>query len=285
MNRRKVAPNRTTLNCMVKYATFSNNSDALLNLLLQFKINDGGSFGLQYHLNEYETQLYLNSLVQLNQRDLAKSILTSLVTIRKKYYKLNHNDSMPMTSTVSSFDKLNKTASKCYDIIIKDQKLIQFVPHLNSNMFLPFYKTLTSFDELRQLNQIMTNNRISFTNEIIGSIFEYLHSVKSELDLTGFKYIMADLFLNKNENGNNLGLAYLLFNGKNLELFKDIVWDLMGRGHIDCKSRSILKAFSLLGNAVEHHRYINHMSVENQVALVNAVICLSDFKQSGHQVL
>ncbi|GMG39867.1 unnamed protein product [Ambrosiozyma monospora] len=260
-----LTPNRSTIMWMSIYAAYNNNLNGFLNILLDFRIKSNS--GYNYYINPYEYELYFKLLNDLKQRPLAKYIFQQIIKIRKEYRAL-HN----IPSEYTELETSENNTPKAYDNVAQNQQIVQFYPQLTPSMLLPFYESLENLDELKQLNEVMVDNKLPFGDESISNIVKFLNENKKDVSLETFRNVMKNVIWTITGTGETrqIGVTFLMFNKESLKMFHNVAWYLLQKGSIDGKDKTIMEAFKIIEDALEKHE--SCMSNDDNVSKLSVAI-------------
>ncbi|GME97857.1 unnamed protein product [Ambrosiozyma monospora] len=260
-----LTPNRSTIMWMSIYAAYNNNLNGFLNILLDFRIKPNS--GYNYYLNPYEYELYFKLLNDLKQRPLAKYIFEQIIKIRKEYRAL-HN----IPSDYTELETTENNTPKAYDNVAQNQQIVQFYPQLTPSMLFPFYGSLESLDELKQLNEIMVDNKLPFGDESISHVVKFLNENKKDVSLETFRNVMKNVIWTITGTGETrqIGVTFLMFNKESLKMFHNVAWYLLQKGSIDGKDKTIMEAFKIIEDALE--KYESCMNSDENVSKLSVAI-------------
>ncbi|ODV84889.1 hypothetical protein CANARDRAFT_28629 [[Candida] arabinofermentans NRRL YB-2248] len=266
MNNESLEPNRSTLSIISNHAVINSDLNLLFNLI-SLRIDD-----YPYHLTNDDLQDLLTGLCILNQTNLSNDILNILLIIQE-LYKSHHN--LKMTDDVENQDESNiplENPYDLYDLVVPDQKLINFYPHLTGEIFEPVIDATDDFNEITEYFNTMKNHNIEPTLDCYRSLFISFYDNKNILKFDQFQDIVMDL-IQFNEQ-------YIIYDDLLLDHFKRIVDYYTELGEIDGNDDNMAQATRVLENYIDQQQGDHHelLSDEEFTQVLSSVIILSNLK-------
>ncbi|GMG40996.1 unnamed protein product [Ambrosiozyma monospora] len=264
----KLEPDRSTLRLMTKYAGDTKDLNALLNLILDIRIN--GDY--KHYLDSLDFAVLFEALINCGKKNVANDILNIIVLLRDSYREAG--GSLPLDHpdlTVTSSDLEIDRPLELYDMVVPDQELIDFYPQLDSVVLSPFYQKLESLQELESLDIICKENNIEKDSDIFTNEFELIHKSRVELAFPDFQKIMFDIFEQDQEKHY---LSILISNEEILKYFVETCEYFAQAGAIDGNNDEIVGSFKIIWEFLEDFQHIDATEEDALTDLISAIVTL-----------